>query len=149
MPFSPSRRRSLNNAGVINPVGVADQRIGQTAQMDESVPVGIVARQSRDLKTQNETHVSERDLGGQAAKPDRATAPDPERPRSSSMTRTLSAVHPRSVALFIKAYCRSVDFAVVLNLSGAALRANDDETKTCREFTLEGRGHSIQWLCPF
>jgi PAS domain-containing protein len=29
------------------------------------------------------------------------------------------------------------------------LRANDAETKTCREFTLEGRGHSIQWLCPF
>ena len=30
-----------------------------------------------------------------------------------------------------------------------ALRANDDETSTCREFTLEGRGHDIQWLCPF
>jgi hypothetical protein len=28
------------------------------------------------------------------------------------------------------------------------LRANDDETSTCREFTLEGRGHDIQWLCP-
>jgi hypothetical protein len=30
-----------------------------------------------------------------------------------------------------------------------SLRANDDETKTCREFTLEGQGRSIQWLCPF
>ena len=29
------------------------------------------------------------------------------------------------------------------------LRDNDDETKTCREFTLEGQGHSIRWLCPF
>ena len=31
----------------------------------------------------------------------------------------------------------------------ASLRANDDETTTCREFTLEGQGRSIQWLCPF
>ena len=30
-----------------------------------------------------------------------------------------------------------------------ALRANIDETTTCREFTLEGQGLSIQWLCPF
>jgi DNA-binding NarL/FixJ family response regulator len=29
------------------------------------------------------------------------------------------------------------------------LRANDDETQTRREFTLEGRGHNIRWLCPF
>ena len=29
------------------------------------------------------------------------------------------------------------------------LRANDDETQTRREFTLEGRGHSIRWLCAF
>jgi hypothetical protein len=31
----------------------------------------------------------------------------------------------------------------------SALRANDGETWTRREFTLEGRGHSIRWLCPF
>jgi hypothetical protein len=35
------------------------------------------------------------------------------------------------------------------DLARLALRANDDETQTCREFTLEGRGHSIRWLCPF
>src|ERR1019366_3320127 len=28
-----------------------------------------------------------------------------------------------------------------------ALRANDVETITCREFTLEGRGRNIPWLC--
>ena len=41
---------------------------------------------------------------------------------------------------------RVVPFAPTPN---NALRANDDETQTCREFTLEGRGHSIRWLCPF
>ena len=33
--------------------------------------------------------------------------------------------------------------------ASGSLRANDDETSTYREFTLEGRGHDIQWLCPF
>ena len=31
---------------------------------------------------------------------------------------------------------------------GIALRANDDETKTRREFTLEGLGRNIPWSCP-
>ena len=31
----------------------------------------------------------------------------------------------------------------------SSLRANEAETQTCREFTLEGRGRSIEWLCPF
>ena len=31
----------------------------------------------------------------------------------------------------------------------AALRANDVETITCREFTLEGRGRNIPWLCLY
>jgi hypothetical protein len=47
--------------------------------------------------------------GANRAQPDRAMVPDPDRPRSSSMTTTLSAGHPRSPALFTKAYCRSVD----------------------------------------
>jgi hypothetical protein len=29
-----------------------------------------------------------------------------------------------------------------------SLRANDVETITHREFTLEGRGRNIAWLCP-
>jgi hypothetical protein len=47
----------------------------------------------------------------------------------------------------------SVDLAIAaVRLARAIeppLRANDDETTTCREFTLEGQGRSIQWLCPF
>jgi hypothetical protein len=50
---------------VIDPVRVADQRIGQTAQIDEAIPVSIVAGQARHLKAQNQTHVSKSDLGGQ------------------------------------------------------------------------------------
>ena len=34
-------------------------------------------------------------------------------------------------------------------LRKAPLRANDCETQTDREFTVEGRGHSIRWLCAY
>src|ERR1019366_8037862 len=34
------------------------------------------------------------------------------------------------------------------NVFARPLRANDVETITCREFTLEGRGRNIPWLCP-
>ncbi len=43
------------------------------------------------------------------AKPERATEPEPERPRSSSMTMMRSSGQPRSRALVASAYCRSVD----------------------------------------
>src|SRR5271170_3531616 len=43
------------------------------------------------------------------AKPDRATKPEPESPRSSSMTTMRSAGQPSSRALAASAYCRSVD----------------------------------------
>ena len=38
---------------------------------------------------------------------------------------------------------RQVDFTLVAAPAGMTLRANDDETTTRREFTLEGRGFSI------
>jgi hypothetical protein len=53
---------------MVNPIGVADQSIGQAAQINEAIPVSIVAGQSRNLKAQNETDVSKSDLGGQPSK---------------------------------------------------------------------------------
>jgi DNA replication protein DnaC len=53
-------------------------------------------------------------------------------------------------ALFLKlAACDWIAERRHLLITGAALRANNDETRTCREFTLEGQGLSIRWLCPF
>jgi Resolvase, N terminal domain len=43
------------------------------------------------------------------AKPVRLTLPDPERPRSSSMTMICSRAQPSSAALAVSAYCRWVD----------------------------------------
>jgi hypothetical protein len=54
-PLSPSRRRSLKReGGMIDTVGVADQRVGEAAQLDEAMPIGVVARQARDLEPEHE-----------------------------------------------------------------------------------------------
>ena len=37
----------------------------------------------------------------------------------------------------------------LITFPGGPLRANDVETITCREFTLEGRGRNIPWLCLY
>ena len=66
---------------MIDAVGVADQRIGEAAQFDEAMPVGVVARQARDLEPEHEADVGERDFGGQSGEPrsrDKAGAGEPE-----------------------------------------------------------------------
>ena len=63
--FHPQQEAIIEQRRVINPVRVADQSIGQTAQINETIPVSIVTCQARHLKAQNEPHVSESDLGGQ------------------------------------------------------------------------------------
>src|SRR5882762_6793230 len=40
--------------------------VGEAAEVDEAVPVGIVARQARDLESEHEADVGERDCGGEA-----------------------------------------------------------------------------------
>ena len=111
---------------MVNPVGVADQRIGQTAQIDESVPVGIVAGQSRDLKTQNKPHVSERDLGGQAGETGSRYG------SGSRQTKILVDDHdivgdPSKIGGLVHQSILPVGrLAVVFNLSGAGLAQVDD-----------------------
>ena len=53
---------------MIDAVGVADQRVCETRKIDEPVPIGVIARQPRDLEAEHETDARERDLGGEAGK---------------------------------------------------------------------------------
>ena len=66
--------------------------------------------------------------------------PDPE-----AFPQSLPAADALLQAL---AYAERVGIACVwINDPGGPLRANDVETITCREFTLEGRGRNVPWLC--
>ena len=54
---------------VIQAIAVADQRVGDGAQVQQPIPVGVVAGQAADLQAQHQPDVAEGDLGGQTGKP--------------------------------------------------------------------------------
>ena len=67
--LEPEQEAVVEEGGMIDAVGVADQRIGEAAQLDEAMPIGVVARQARDLEPEHEADVSERDFGGEPGEP--------------------------------------------------------------------------------
>ena len=50
---------------VVDAVGIGDQGIGHAAQVQEPVPVGVIARQARDLEAQDDADLGEGDIGRQ------------------------------------------------------------------------------------
>ena len=71
----------VERAGVIEPVGVADHGVGHAAQIQQPVPVDVVARQPRDLQAEHQPGVPERDLRRQPGEPGALREPragDPE-----------------------------------------------------------------------
>jgi hypothetical protein len=61
LPLSPSKRRSLA-------VGIADQRVGNSSQINQAVPFGIIAREPQGFETKHQIHARERHFGGKAGK---------------------------------------------------------------------------------
>jgi hypothetical protein len=49
---------------MIDAVGVADERIGHAAEIEQAIPVRVVARQARYLQPQDDADVTERHFGG-------------------------------------------------------------------------------------
>ena len=54
---------------VIQAIAVADQGVGDGAQVQQPIPVGVVAGQAADLQAEHQPDVAEGDLGGQTGKP--------------------------------------------------------------------------------
>jgi hypothetical protein len=42
--LEPEEEAIVEKGGMIDAVGVADQRIGEAAQLDEAMPIGVVTR---------------------------------------------------------------------------------------------------------
>src|SRR5262245_65644413 len=53
---------------MINAIGITDQSIGKTRQINEPVPVGVVASEPRHLQPEHKTDACERDFSGEAGK---------------------------------------------------------------------------------
>ena len=50
---------------IVNAILVQDQRLSERCQFEQTVPVGVVARQARDLKPQDDPGMAERNLADQ------------------------------------------------------------------------------------
>ena len=53
---------------MVDAVGVADERVRSAAQVEQPVPVGIVAGEAGDLEAEHDTPAAECDLGGHLCK---------------------------------------------------------------------------------
>jgi hypothetical protein len=53
---------------MIDAVGVADERVGDPAQLQQAIPIGIVPGQARDFQSEDDAHVGQRDFAGQTRK---------------------------------------------------------------------------------
>src|ERR1700736_7048633 len=58
--LEPEQETIVEKGGMIDAVGIADERIGESAQLDEAMPIGVVARQACDLKPEHKPGVGDR-----------------------------------------------------------------------------------------
>jgi hypothetical protein len=63
--FEPEQQPVIEQRRVIEAIGIADQRVGEPGKVDQAIPFGIVARQTRDFETKHEADMGERHLGGE------------------------------------------------------------------------------------
>ena len=52
---------------MIDAIAVADERVGDAAQFQQAIPIGIVPRQARDFQAEDNTHVRHRHFAGEAS----------------------------------------------------------------------------------
>ena len=54
---------------MVDAIRVADQRVANAGKIDEAIPVGVVACEARDFKTEHDADMAERHLSGETSKP--------------------------------------------------------------------------------
>ena len=57
--FQSEDQSIVESCGMIDSVAVPDQSIRHAAQIEQAIPVGVVARQARDLQTQHDAYMAE------------------------------------------------------------------------------------------
>src|ERR1700740_2527083 len=123
--FEAEQQAIIENCRMIDAIAIADQRVGDTAEIEQAVPIGIVAREAGHFEAEHDADMSERDFCGEmgeAAALDDAVAGQAEvfvdhddllrRPAKRGCLRDQSILTLRG-------------FAIVLDLSGGGLAKID------------------------
>lgn len=66
VPLKAQQQPVVEVVGIVDPFGVDDQRRGQSAQVDQVVPVPVVAGQTRGFEGEHRAHLLQADRGHQA-----------------------------------------------------------------------------------
>ena len=53
---------------MIDTVSIADEGVGEAAEIEQAIPVGVVACETGDFEAEHDTDVAEDDFGGQLGK---------------------------------------------------------------------------------
>lgn len=85
--LQPQHQTIVEQARMINPVGIADEGVGCAAQIEQAIPVGVVARQARDFQSQHDADLTERHFSGHAR--EARTLGEPPNRRHRGLHRTL------------------------------------------------------------
>ena len=68
-PFHAEQQAVVEQSRMVDAVCVGDQGVGHPGQVQQPIPVGVVASQPRHLQRQHDSHLPEPDLGGQLGEP--------------------------------------------------------------------------------
>src|SRR5262245_40743130 len=131
---------------MIDAIGIANERIGKTGEIDETVPIGVIAGEPRDLETEHETDACESHFGGEAGKAgpcDRAGTGKPE----ILVNDNDSILRPaKFTSLDRKRILPLGRLAIVLDLGGTGLAQIDD--RLAREMACSDLGSLIHRASP-
>jgi hypothetical protein len=60
----------IEHRRMIDAIGIADERVGETAEIEQAVPIGVVAREAVHFEASTDANMSERDFcAARRAKP--------------------------------------------------------------------------------
>ena len=65
LPLQPEQEAVVELAGVVEAVLVQDQRLAERADLEQPMPISVVASQARDLEPEHDPRPADPDLGDQ------------------------------------------------------------------------------------
>src|SRR5258708_280332 len=65
-PFQAEDQAIVEKSRMIDPVAISNQRIRHAAQIEQTIPVGVVARETGDFESEHDAHVAQRHFRGHA-----------------------------------------------------------------------------------
>src|SRR5262249_33145899 len=66
--FEPEKEREVEQARMVDAVGIADECVGRAAQIEQTIPIGVVARQARNLQAEDYARAAASELCGHVSK---------------------------------------------------------------------------------